>query len=64
MRALLLSCAAAIGFAASAHADQRFDSTLVGHAILPAFTMAVPPADAPRDAPWRAVVERQLQTLP
>jgi hypothetical protein len=50
MRALLLSCAAAIGFAASVHADQRFDSTLVGHAILPAFTMAVPPADAPRDA--------------
>ncbi len=50
MRALLLSCAAAIGFAASAHADQRFASTLVGHAILPAFTMAVPPADATRDA--------------
>ena len=50
MRALLLSCAAAIGFAATATADQRFEATLAGHAILPAFTMALPPADAPRDA--------------
>ena len=31
-------------------ADQRFEATLAGHAILPAFTMALPPADAPRDA--------------
>jgi hypothetical protein len=48
MRALLLS--AAIGLAAPALADQRFEATLAGHAILPAFTMALPPADAPRDA--------------
>jgi hypothetical protein len=50
MRALLLSCAAAIGLAAHAAADQRFEATLAGQAILPAFTMALPPADAPRDA--------------
>jgi hypothetical protein len=50
MRALLLSAAAAIGLAASASADQRYEATLAGHAILPAFTMALPPADAPRDA--------------
>lgn len=50
MRAALLCCAAVIGLAAAAHADQRFEATLAGHAILPAFTMALPPADAPRDA--------------
>lgn len=33
-----------------AFADQRFEATLAGHAILPAFSMALPPADAPRDA--------------
>jgi hypothetical protein len=50
MRALLLSAAAAIGLAAPALADQRFEATLAGHAILPAFTMTLPPGDAPRDA--------------
>ena len=35
---------------ATAFADQRFEATLTGHAILPAFTMVLPPADAPRDA--------------
>jgi hypothetical protein len=50
MRAFMLSAAAVIGLAAPALADQRFEATLAGHAILPAFTMAVPPADAPRDA--------------
>ena len=50
MRALLLSACATLALTASAMADQRVDATLAGHAILPAFTMAVPPADAPRDA--------------
>ncbi|WP_270936427.1 esterase-like activity of phytase family protein [Falsiroseomonas oryzae] len=50
MRALLLSAAAAMGLAAPGFANQRFEATLAGHAILPAFTMALPPADAPRDA--------------
>ena len=50
MRAFLLSCAAAISLASTAEADQRFEATLAGHAMLPAFTLAVPPADAPRDA--------------
>jgi hypothetical protein len=46
---MLLAAAAAILVAAPARADQRFEATLAGHAILPAFTMALPPADAPRD---------------
>jgi len=50
MRALLLSAVAAIGLVTPALADQRFESMLAGHAILPAFTMTLPPADAPRDA--------------
>jgi hypothetical protein len=50
MRALLLSACAALALTAAAQADERVEATLVGHAILPAFTMAVPPADAPRDA--------------
>ncbi len=50
MRRLLLAATALIGLAPAAMADQRFDATLAGHAILPAFTMALPPADAPRDA--------------
>ena len=48
MRALLLSAAAAIALVGPARADQRFEATLAGHAVLPAFTMALPPADAPR----------------
>jgi hypothetical protein len=50
MRALLLAATASIGLAGSAVANQRFEALLAGHAILPAFTMALPPADAPRDA--------------
>jgi len=48
LRHLFLS--SALSLAAPALADQRFEASLAGHAILPAFTMAVPPADAPRDA--------------
>ncbi|MBP0465335.1 esterase-like activity of phytase family protein [Roseomonas sp. PWR1] len=48
MRRFLL--ATALIAAGPAFADQRFEATLAGHAVLPAFTMAVPPADAPRDA--------------
>lgn len=52
MRAILLAAAAvaAAALGAEARADQRFEALLAGHAILPAYTMAVPPADAPRDA--------------
>jgi hypothetical protein len=56
MRATLLAATALLGLAAgagaapgTARADQAFPATLAGHAILPAFTMALPPADAPRD---------------
>lgn len=41
----LLACTAA----APALAEERFPATLAGHASLPAFSMVVPPADAPRD---------------
>ena len=50
MRALLLAATALMGLAAPALADQKVEARLAGHAILPAFTMALPPADAPRDA--------------
>ena len=54
MRRLLLATVffmgAAVSLALPAAADTRFEARLAGHAILPAFTMAVPPADAPRDA--------------
>lgn len=50
MRAFLLSAAAAIGLVGPALANERFEAILAGQAILPAFTMALPPADAPRDA--------------
>jgi hypothetical protein len=54
MRALLLSACAVLALSAAApfaaRADQRLEATLAGHAILPAFTMGLPPADAPRDA--------------
>ncbi len=52
MRATLLAATALLGLAAlrPAAADQRFEASLAGHAILPAFTMTLPPADAPRDA--------------
>ncbi|MCE2923740.1 MAG: hypothetical protein ACK5WN_08970, partial [Alphaproteobacteria bacterium] len=42
--------ASALCISTPALVDQRFEATLAGHAILPAFTMALPPADAPRDA--------------
>jgi hypothetical protein len=47
VRAILLSAAAAIAIAAPASADQRFEATLAGHAILPAASFLAPPADAP-----------------
>lgn len=50
MRHALLAAAAAIALSVPAAADQRFEAMLAGHALLPAFTLAVPPADAPRDA--------------
>ena len=50
MRALLLAATALMGLAGPAAADQRLEARLAGHAILPAATMALPPADAPRDA--------------
>ncbi|MGX9967004.1 esterase-like activity of phytase family protein [Roseomonas sp. F4] len=49
MRHLILTAALTLGVSAAATADQRFEAQLAGQAILPAFTMAVPPADAPRD---------------
>ncbi|WP_431284102.1 esterase-like activity of phytase family protein [Humitalea sp. 24SJ18S-53] len=50
MRTLLLAAVASLALTAHAQADQQFPATLAGHAILPAFTMVLPPADAPRDA--------------
>jgi hypothetical protein len=43
---------AALGLlaAAPAAAETAFPATLAGHVFLPALTLAVPPADAPRDA--------------
>ncbi|WP_043364345.1 esterase-like activity of phytase family protein [Belnapia sp. F-4-1] len=49
MRRLLFATTALL-MAAPALAQNRFEASLAGHAILPAFTMALPPADAPRDA--------------
>ncbi|SDB70798.1 esterase-like activity of phytase family protein [Belnapia rosea] len=49
MRHLLLVTTALL-LGSQALADTRFEASLAGHAVLPAFTMAVPPADAPRDA--------------
>ena len=49
MRRLLLATTALL-LAGPALAQPRFEAALAGHAILPAFTMALPPADAPRDA--------------
>jgi hypothetical protein len=47
MRRLLLATTALLGLAAAAAADTRFEARLAGHAILPAATFIVPPADAP-----------------
>jgi hypothetical protein len=50
MRRLLLAATTLAAFSAPASADTRFEAMLAGHAFLPAFSMALPPADAPRDA--------------
>lgn len=50
MRSLLLAAVAAAALLNPALADQRFEATLAGQAVLPAFTLIPPPADAPRDA--------------
>ena len=51
MRALLLAATALLGLNGLAHAeDRKVEARLAGHAILPAYSMALPPADAPRDA--------------
>ena len=46
------SCLAlgALAAAGAAHAEEVVPSRLAGHAVLPALTLVVPPADAPRDA--------------
>ncbi|MFN7594385.1 MAG: hypothetical protein ACK5PU_02095, partial [bacterium] len=48
LRVLFLS--SVLCLSAPAFADQRFEANLAGHAVLPTFTMVVPPSDAPRDA--------------
>ena len=52
MRRILLAATALsfIALAASAQEERRFEARLAGHAILPALTLTLPPADAPRDA--------------
>lgn len=52
MRRILLAATALslLAFAASAQEERRFEARLAGHAILPALTLTLPPADAPRDA--------------
>lgn len=47
MRLILAALAASAAFPALA--EDRFPATLAGHAVLPAFTLTAPPADAPRD---------------
>ena len=51
MRASLLAAVAALAItvASPARADQQMPARLAGHAILPAATFILPPADAPRD---------------
>ena len=48
MRKLLLATVLACGLGAPATADQRFEAVLAGHALLPASTVVLPPADAPQ----------------
>ncbi len=51
MRKMLLAATAILAVTmGAASAEQRFEARLAGHAILPAFTLEVPPAGAPRDA--------------
>lgn len=48
-RSTVLALAAGLALAAPAAADEtKFEATLAGHAILPAFTFFASPADAPR----------------
>ncbi len=47
---LAASLLAATILAAPAEADQRFPARLAGHALLPAFSLHLPPADAPAEA--------------
>ncbi|NUB44284.1 esterase-like activity of phytase family protein [Fertoebacter nigrum] len=49
-RSALLLSVALLPMAASAHAEDLFPATLAGHAVIPAFTLLAPPADAPQDA--------------
>jgi len=48
--ALLLATALSWPAAHAALAEDLFPATLAGHALIPAMTMIVPPADAPKDA--------------
>ncbi len=51
MKKLVLPCAIATILPALAGAQETvFPATLAGHALIPAFTLIVPPADAPADA--------------
>ncbi|MCO6416670.1 esterase-like activity of phytase family protein [Siccirubricoccus sp. KC 17139] len=47
MRTILLAAGLLAAVAGTARADQRFEATLAGHAILPAGSFTPPPADAP-----------------
>jgi hypothetical protein len=47
MRAILLGAVFGLTTIAAASADQRFEATLAGHAILPAATFVAPPQGAP-----------------
>ncbi|MFO1164826.1 MAG: hypothetical protein U1E55_06595 [Paracoccus sp. (in: a-proteobacteria)] len=48
----VLACVAGVAqpaLAQNAQTEESFPARLAGHALLPAMTMAAPPADAPRD---------------
>ncbi|MFZ4407631.1 MAG: esterase-like activity of phytase family protein [Paracraurococcus sp.] len=47
MRRFLIAAGLAAAIAAPARADQRFEATLAGHALLPAATFVAPPEGAP-----------------
>ena len=46
MRAATLAAVMTFASVTAAHADQRFEATLAGHAILPAATFLPPPDGA------------------
>ena len=48
--ALLLATVSVWPMVNTAFAETTFPATLAGHALIPAFTMLTPPADAPKDA--------------